>query len=323
MIVLPARNEGPRVGSIARAVRHAMPHVPSWSWRTAPTTTPPRAPAPRRPLPRSDAGYARALRTGFRHALDHGARWVVQMDADGQHPADAVPGLLRALDTADSVIGSRFHGDAGYHVPLHRRVAIGALAAWASVFAGQRLFDVTSGLRAWRAPALALAFDDPQDIADANVLVRAVRRGLRVREVPVAMRARIPAPPCTTRLAAPCSRCAWPRSRPRKGGGADEPLVARAAVRSLVPHVPPSATSSSSGSRTPASSRPPTPSGASWPPPCSNVAATTGARPAFGFADTHGHTLHLCASRVAPPSSRDASPQRSARGSPSPFGSPP
>lgn len=140
---------------------------------------------------RSGPGYARALRTGFAHALDAGAPWVVQMDADEQHPADALPGLLRALEHADLVVGSRFVGAPGYRVPAHRRTAIGALAAWASVCAGQRLFDVTSGLRAWRPAALAaLLADFPEDIADANLLVRAVRRGLRVREVAVSMRAR-------------------------------------------------------------------------------------------------------------------------------------
>lgn len=193
MIVLPARNEGPRVGAVVSAVRRALPGVAVVVVVNGTTDdTPARARAAGATVLYSGAGYARALRAGFAHALESGAPWVVQMDADGQHPASAVPGLVAALRDADLVVGSRFLGPPGYRVPLHRRAAIGVLAAWASAFAGQRLVDVTSGLRAWRGEALAeLVADYPDEVADANVLVRAVRRGLRVREIPVAMRARV------------------------------------------------------------------------------------------------------------------------------------
>jgi hypothetical protein len=131
------------------------------------------------------------LRLGFDLALARGASRVVQMDADGQHPAEAVPGLLEALERADVVVGSRFVAPVGYVMPPLRRAAVRALGAWATVCAGAPLRDVTSGLRAWRAPALAAMLPDfPTDVADANLLVRAVRRGYRVAEVPVAMRAR-------------------------------------------------------------------------------------------------------------------------------------
>jgi glycosyltransferase involved in cell wall biosynthesis len=217
MIVVPARNEGPRVGRVVADVRALLPGVPVVVVENGSTDdTAARAHAAGAIVLRSGPGYARALRVGFEYALASGAAWVVQMDADEQHPAAAVPGLLRALDTADLVVGSRFVGErsagarfvgsldgahaagapgpaaqTGYRVPMHRRTAIGALAAWASVCAGQRLFDVTSGLRAWRADALApLVADYPEEVADANLLVRAVRRGLRVREIAVPMRAR-------------------------------------------------------------------------------------------------------------------------------------
>lgn len=139
----------------------------------------------------SGAGYARALRRGFIHALRRRAPWVIQMDADGQHPADALPMLVAGLVDADVVVGSRFLGAGGYEVPALRRGAIRMLGAWASMWAGHRLRDVTSGFRAWRPDAIAaLVADYPEDVADANVLVRAVRMGLVVREVPVAMRER-------------------------------------------------------------------------------------------------------------------------------------
>jgi len=192
MIVVPARNEAPRIGRVVADVRAVLPGVPVLVVENgSDDDTAAVARAAGAHVIHSGPGYARALRAGFAHALASGATWIVQMDGDEQHPAHALPGLLRALESADVVVGSRFLGAPGYHVPAHRRAAINTLAALASVCAGQRLFDVTSGLRAWRAEGLArLVSDWPDEVADANVLVRAVRRGLRVQEVAVSMRAR-------------------------------------------------------------------------------------------------------------------------------------
>lgn len=192
MIVVPARNEAPRVGRVVAELRAVLPGVPilvvenGSSDATAAVASDAGA-----EVLTSEPGYARALRAGFAAALLRNPPWIAQLDADEQHPAAALPGLLAALAEADLVVGSRFMGDAGYPVPLPRRAANHALAAWASVCAGRRLRDVTSGLRAWRPSALAtLLADWPEEMADANLLVRAVRRGLRVRELPVRMRAR-------------------------------------------------------------------------------------------------------------------------------------
>jgi len=192
VIVLPARNEAGRVGAVVGEVRAALPGVDVVVVENASSDgTAAEAAAAGALVLHSGPGYARALRTGFIHALRAGAPWIVQMDADGQHPADHVAALVDTLGTADVVVGSRFVGAPGYAVPPVRRAAIGVLAAWASVWAGRRLRDVTSGFRAWRPDALALLVADyPEEIADANVLVRAVRRGLSVVEVPVPMRER-------------------------------------------------------------------------------------------------------------------------------------
>lgn len=192
MVVIPARNEGPRVGAVVRGLRSALPGVPVVVVENGSADDTARAAVHAgATVLHASPGYARALRTGFIHALRQQAGWVVQLDADGQHPPEHVPALLGALAGADLVVGSRFVGEAGYAVPLVRRLAIGALGAWASAWAGQRLRDVTSGMRAWRADALArLVADYPEEIADANVLVRAARLGLVVREHAVPMRER-------------------------------------------------------------------------------------------------------------------------------------
>ena len=189
MVVLPACNEAPRVGAVVRDIRAQLPGVTVVVVENRCTdATADVARDAGAVVLRSDPGYARALRTGFIHALRAGAPWIVQMDADGQHPAASLPVLLRALERADVVVGSRFVGRAGYPVPVARLTGIHLLGAWASLWSGQRLRDVTSGFRAWRPDAVAaMVADYPEEVADANVLVRAVRRGLRVEEVAVAM----------------------------------------------------------------------------------------------------------------------------------------
>ena len=139
----------------------------------------------------SAEGYAVATHVGFRYAVAQGAQWVATIDADGQHPPEQLPALLLALRDADLVVGSRFLSPTGYRVPTVRRAANSALGAWASWLSGQRLSDVTSGMRAMRRGVLEeFAREYPNDVADANVLVRAIRLGWRVVEVPVAMRPR-------------------------------------------------------------------------------------------------------------------------------------
>lgn len=192
MVILPARDEGPRVGRVVAELRRVVPGVEIVVVENGSgDDTAERASAAGATVLRSEIGYARALRVGFAHAHAKNAPWVVTVDADGQHPAAAVPELLRALNDADLVVGSRFLGAPGYEVTPIRRAANRGLAAWASWLAGHPLTDVTSGLRAMR-PAVyeSFAADYPPDVADANVLVRAVRAGWRVREVPVPMHAR-------------------------------------------------------------------------------------------------------------------------------------
>lgn len=192
MILIPARNEGPRVGAVVREVRDHCAEAPVVVLvNGCEDDTAAQATAAGAQVLHTPTGYARALGAGLRHARDAGAPWVIQLDADGQHPASALPALRRALDGADLVVASRFLAEPGYAVPVGRRAAVSALSAWARTLCGVPLTDVTSGYRAWGPRALTTLVDAlPEDMLDGNLLVRAVRSGLRVRELHVPMRAR-------------------------------------------------------------------------------------------------------------------------------------
>ena len=194
MILIPARNEAPRVGRVVREVRDACPGVPvvvvanGCTDETAAVATD----AGARVL-ESEPGYGTALLTGYRHALQVAdLRWVVQMDADGQHPAASVPRLVGALERADAVVGSRLvRGGSAAGWPRRRRWTIRAMGVATRWMSGLRIDDVTSGFQAFRPEVVAmLAQEFNPALTDANVLVRMKRWGFTITEVGVPMQPR-------------------------------------------------------------------------------------------------------------------------------------
>lgn len=140
-------------------------------------------------------GVGGAMRAGFKFALRHGYDTVVQVDADGQHDPAYIPELVREARLGrDIVIGARFAGAGDYAVGPARRFAMRLLAASLSRTCGTRLTDVTSGFRLTTGAALPLfARDFPEEYLGDTLesLVLAARCGLRISQVPVAMRPRL------------------------------------------------------------------------------------------------------------------------------------
>lgn len=139
-------------------------------------------------------GVGAAMRFGYRHAVAHGFECVVQLDSDGQHDPSYVPELLQQLSSSDIVIGARFAGEGDYEVAGPRKWAMKLLSAVISRTAGTHLTDTTSGFRATGPRATAFfAADYPAEYLGDTVesLVSALRAGLAVEQVPVAMRARM------------------------------------------------------------------------------------------------------------------------------------
>ena len=194
MIIIPARNEGPRIGAVIECARQTCPNVPIVVVVNGCTDdTASIAEHMGATVLESAPGYGHALLTAYRHAAStEGLPWLVQLDADGQHPADAIPLLLRTLDQADVVIGSRFaEGGTAEGWRRRRRWAILAMGLATRWMSGLNVMDVTSGFQAFRpevVDVLAQQFDPK--LTDANVLVRLSRCGFVVRECGVNMGSR-------------------------------------------------------------------------------------------------------------------------------------
>ena len=148
-------------------------------------------------------GVGAAMRAGFRYSVANGYHRVVQVDADLQHPPEAIHLLIAAADEgAQLVIGSRFA--AGYRVSGYRRVAMATVAGVISRMVGVTLDDVTSGFRVISEPLLSqFAERYPAEYLGDTVeaVLQAHAGGATIAQVPVPMEPRT-AGASTSRLAA-------------------------------------------------------------------------------------------------------------------------
>jgi glycosyltransferase involved in cell wall biosynthesis len=196
LIVLPAYNEEDSIAAVLSEIRSHHPDVSCLvvddgsADATAEVARRVGVPVARLPF---NLGVGGAMRLGFRYALEEGFDAVVQVDADGQHDPAAVPALLRELADADIVVGARFAGVGSYQATGLRRIAMRVIASVLSRTAKTTLTDATSGFKACGPRAIALFADHmPAEYLGDTVeaLVIAARAGMRIVQVPVAMRAR-------------------------------------------------------------------------------------------------------------------------------------
>jgi glycosyltransferase involved in cell wall biosynthesis len=138
-------------------------------------------------------GIGAAVQTGLQYAAEHDFDAAVQIDGDGQHDAAELERLLAPIRTgrADIAVGTRFAGPPAYRASLARRIGIALFAGLVSLIVRQRVTDTTSGFRAMNRRGIRLfAADYPHDYPEVEATVLVHRHGLRMVEVPVAMRQR-------------------------------------------------------------------------------------------------------------------------------------
>jgi dolichol-phosphate mannosyltransferase len=101
-------------------------------------------------------GLGSAYRQGFALALERGADYVVEMDADFSHPPELVPAMLAALSNHDLALGSRYTNGGGTDPRWGwRRRLISRLAnLYARLVMGLPIADVTGGFKAFRRQVL-------------------------------------------------------------------------------------------------------------------------------------------------------------------------
>jgi glycosyltransferase involved in cell wall biosynthesis len=192
LFILPAFNE---VGSVARVVNNLRQYLPDagivviddGSTDGTSQAVPSHAVCLRLPF---NLGIGGAVQTGYRYAHLHGYDIAVQVDADGQHPADQVQRLLTAMreENADLVIGTRFFPGGDYRQSTSRMAGIVILRNLIRVLTGIRVSDCTSGFRAANRRVIeAFAHWYPEDYPEPEVSLLVIRHGFKLIETPVHM----------------------------------------------------------------------------------------------------------------------------------------
>lgn len=133
----------------------------------------------------ANAGKGVALRGAFDDLFGRGFRAVVTIDADGQHLPEQVPRLLETWRSgADLVIGSREHLFEA--MSAVRRTSNRWSSYLISIAAGEPLADVQCGFRLYTRDLIrSTGFPEARFEAESAVVVRAIRKGFRIRTVPV------------------------------------------------------------------------------------------------------------------------------------------
>ena len=139
--------------------------------------------------PRKD-GLGPAYLAGFRRALDAGAELIVEIDCDFSHDPADVPRLLAAAAEADLVLGSRYVPGGGVeNWGLIRRAISAGGSVYARLLLGVPVRDLTGGFKCFRREVLErIPLEEVRSRGYAfqiELTYRALRRGFRVREVPI------------------------------------------------------------------------------------------------------------------------------------------
>jgi dolichol-phosphate mannosyltransferase len=208
-LILPTYNEAENIEAIVHAAADALARAPCDGFRVlvvddgSPDGTGQIADrlAAEQPWMRvlhrtAKQGIGPAYLAGFRHALDNGAAFVLEMDSDFSHdPADLTRLLAAIADGADLALGSRYVPGGGVtDWGLVRRLISEGGSTYARLVLGLRVRDLTGGFKCFRREVLqAIHFDSVRSQGYAfqvELTYRAVRAGFHVVEVPIVFRDR-------------------------------------------------------------------------------------------------------------------------------------
>jgi hypothetical protein len=196
VVIMPAHNEAENVGGVIDAMPKEVDGYPvvvvvvddGSDDDTSPVVRKAGAMAARLPIRR---GGGLALRVGYDIALKLDATVVVSMDADGQHVPDELPLLVKPIleGDVDLVNGSRVLG-AFQRESLVRHLGVHFFSWLVTILIGTRITDVSNGYRATRADVLKRMQLDQDQFWASELLIEGMRMRLRIREVPITIRAR-------------------------------------------------------------------------------------------------------------------------------------
>jgi glycosyltransferase involved in cell wall biosynthesis len=132
-------------------------------------------------------GHGVALQVTYRYCIDHGVKYIVTLDADGQNDPAEIPQVLAPIlaDQADFVVASRRLG-VDKTSDLFRKTGVRFFSFVMNRMTGAHLTDTSTGYRALRVTMLADVIDrlTQEQYQTAELLITCLKRGWRSAEVP-------------------------------------------------------------------------------------------------------------------------------------------
>lgn len=135
-------------------------------------------------------GLGRAYIAGFTWALERGFDRIFEMDADFSHDPRELPNFIKAAESADLVLGSRYIG--GIRVmnwPLSRLLISTFAGVFVRAITGMPIMDPTGGFKCFRREVLeAIDFDKITSSGysfQIEMSHHAWMKGFRIVEIPI------------------------------------------------------------------------------------------------------------------------------------------
>lgn len=135
-----------------------------------------------------NCGKGAALKTGLTYARQQGFRYAVTVDADGQHRADDIPALLKAVEEEPDALAIGSRGLQHENMPAKSTFANRFSNFWFALQTLQRLPDTQSGLRVYPLRRLhGLRWMSTRYEAELTLLVFSAWAGVKLLPVPVSV----------------------------------------------------------------------------------------------------------------------------------------
>lgn len=135
-----------------------------------------------------NCGKGAALKTGLTYARQQGFRYAVTVDADGQHRADDIPALLKAVEEEPDALAIGCRGLQHENMPAKSTFANRFSNFWFALQTLQRLPDTQSGLRVYPLRRLhGLRWMSARYEAELTLLVFSAWAGVKLLPVPVSV----------------------------------------------------------------------------------------------------------------------------------------
>ncbi len=132
---------------------------------------------------RVNLGKGAALKTGCEYALQHGAKNIIALDADGQHDPKEIPHFWKALQNHDIVFGTRKVPDT---MPRVLRFGNRFISSFLKTLYGMNIQDTQCGYRAFTADAYQkIKWDALDYYVETEMIIRAGKQKLTHTMIPI------------------------------------------------------------------------------------------------------------------------------------------